>query len=214
MEHKVNLNEISDGTLYRLNDMARLGCNSCHGNSSCCHFAQDTITLDPFDIYELSLATGFNFEELFAKQLISLSPADKLLMPHLKFSSDGDACPFLEASGLCSIHAHRPGLCRLFPLARYFHDNTLHYIHQIHECPYSNAPKVKIKKWLGVTDAQQYENFLLRWNRIVSDTKNALEKAADNAELSARTTTFLKKYYFLPYDTSKDFYTQFQARDC
>lgn len=212
MEHKVNLNEISDGKLYTLNDMVRLGCDGCAGAASCCRFAEDTITLDPYDMYQLLLSTGLSFEALYARQLIALSPVDSLLLPHLHFSAETNFCPFLAENGRCNIHAHRPGLCRLFPLARYFENDTLRYILQIHECPNPVTPKVKVKKWLGVSNAEQYESFLLRWNRILTETKTQIAGAKDNAELSAITTVFLKRFYFTPYDAQKAFYEQFEDR--
>lgn len=212
MEHKVNLNEISDGKLYTKNDMVKLGCDGCNGVASCCRFAEDTITLDPYDMYQLLLGTGLSFEALYASGLISLSPVDGLLLPHLNFSAETSSCPFLAENGLCKIHAHRPGLCRLFPLARYFEGDTLHYILQIHECPNPVTPKVKIKKWLGIPDAEQYEGFLLCWNRILTETKAKLASAKNNAELSAVTTVFLKAFYFTPYDAKKAFFEQFEER--
>lgn len=211
MEHKVNLAEISDGKLYTINDMVSLGCNGCNGRASCCRFAEDTITLDPYDLYQLTAVTGLSFEALYTNQLISLSPVNALLLPHLNFSKTG-ACPFLAENGRCSIHACRPGLCRLFPLARYFENDVLYYLLQLHECPNPVTPKVKVKKWIGIPDAGQYERFLLRWNRILTDTKTQLANASDHAELSAHTTAFLRAYYFTPYDTERDFYTQFWER--
>lgn len=212
MEHKVNLEEISDGKLYTSNDMVKLGCDGCKGASSCCRFAEDTITLDPYDIFQLTVCTGLSFEALYAKQLIAISPVDGLLLPHLHFSAESDSCPFLAENGLCNIHSHRPGLCRLFPLARYFKDDSLYYILQIHECPNPVTPKVKVKKWLGIPNTEQYERFLINWNRILTETKTKLAKAADNAELSALTTAFLKTFYFTPYNTTEEFYSQFTER--
>ena len=69
MEHKVNLEEISDGKLYTKNDMVKLGCDGCSGKSSCCRFAEDTITLDPYDMYLLSTGEGLSFELLYAREL-------------------------------------------------------------------------------------------------------------------------------------------------
>ncbi len=212
MEHKVNLEEISDGKLYTRNDLVKLGCNGCGGASSCCRFAKDTITLDPYDIWQLAVGTRLSFEELYQKKLIALRPVDGLLLPHLNFSAETDACPFLDG-GRCRIHSHRPGLCRLFPLARYFKDDALFYILQIHECPNPVTPKIKIKKWLGLPEAEQYEDFLLRWNRLVTETKQQLAKASDTAELSALTTLFLKTFFFLPYDADAPFYAQFASRE-
>lgn len=212
MEHKVNLEEISDGKLYTLNDMVRLGCDGCQGDASCCRFAEDTITLDPYDFYQLAILPGLSFEALYTRQLIALNPADRLLLPHLNFSAKTNSCPFLEENGMCRIHACRPGLCRLFPLARYFKDNALYYILQIYECPNPVTPKVKLKKWLGIPDAEQYEGFLIRWNRLVTETKQRIEKASGHAEQSALTTAFLKIFFLTPYQTELPFYPQFEER--
>ena len=48
-----NLEEISDGKRYGLNDMVRAACNDCAGCSSCCEDMGESIILDPLDIYEL-----------------------------------------------------------------------------------------------------------------------------------------------------------------
>ncbi len=212
MEHKVNLEEISDGKLYTLNDMVRLGCDGCQGAASCCRFAEDTITLDPYDFYQLAILPGLSFEALYARQVISLKPENRLLLPHLSFSAETNSCPFLEENGTCRIHACRPGLCRLFPLARYFKDDSLYYILQIHECPNPVTPKVKLKKWLGIPEAEQYEGFLLRWNRLVTETKQRIEKASGHAEISALTTAFLKIFFLTPYQKELPFYPQFEER--
>ena len=45
-----NLEEISDGKRYGLNDMVRAACNDCAGCSSCCEDMGESILLDPLDI--------------------------------------------------------------------------------------------------------------------------------------------------------------------
>ena len=212
MQHKVNLDEISDGTLYTLNNMLRIGCDGCSGASSCCHFAEDTITLDPYDIYQLQQGTGLTFEALYAKQLIALSPVDGLLLPHLNFSTGTGSCPFLLDTGRCSIHAYRPGLCRLFPLARLVADDKVQYLLQIHECPCDTTPKTKIKKWLELPNAEQYEAYLILWNKVLTSTRKQLAAATGQAELTSITTTFLRDNYFAPYQTATDFYSQWKLR--
>ncbi len=212
MQHKVNLDEISDGTLYTSNDMLRIGCDGCNGAASCCRFAEDTITLDPYDIYRLQQGAGLTFEALYTKQLIALSPVDGLLLPHLNFSSGTGSCPFLLDTGRCSIHAYRPGLCRLFPLARLVDGGKVQYLMQIHECPCDTRPKTKIKKWLELPDIEQYEAYLIQWNEVLTVTRRQLSAAAGQAELTAITTTFLKNYYFIPYDISHSFYKQWKKR--
>ena len=212
MQHKVNLEEISDGNLYTKNDMVRIGCDSCGKDASCCRFAEDTITLDPYDIYQLHHATGLNFEALYSKQLIALSPVDGLLLPHLNFSKSSNSCPFLLENGRCSIHANRPGLCRLFPLARLIEADTVRYLIQIHECPCSVTPKTKIKNWLELPDIEHYEAYIIKWNKILATTRNRLAAASGQAELTIITTDFLRNYFFVPYDLSRSFYEQWEQR--
>ena len=222
MQHRINLEEISDGTLYTKNDMVRIGCDGCDKTASCCRFAEDTITLDPYDIYQLQLAVGLSFEALYSKQLVALSPVDGLLLPHLNFSTETGSCPFLLEHGRCSIHAHRPGLCRLFPLARLIDNDTVRYLIQIHECPCSVTPKTKIKKWLDLPEIERYETYIIRWNEVLSETRRQLtlsvqnERTADSSPsgtaLTTLTTNFLRTYFFTPYDTSRSFYEQWEQR--
>lgn len=211
MEHKVNLEEISDGKLYTLNDMVKLGCDGCNKTASCCRFAEDTITLDPFDFYQFFTGEGLSFEQLYGSGRIALSPVQGLLLPHLNFSKEEQACPFLKNDGLCKIHAHRPGLCRLFPLARYYEENRLYYILQIHECPNSVTPKTKVKNWIGLPNAEQYEDFLLSWHSLVLRVQEKIAAATDNQTISTVTTALLKLFFLTPY-AQEDFYEQFKTR--
>ena len=212
MEHRVNLEEISDGKLYTKNDLIKLGCDGCSGKSSCCRFAEDTITLDPYDMYLLGTGEGLSFELLYARELIALSPVQGLLLPHLNFAKENGTCPFLETDGLCRIHGNRPGLCRLFPLARYFEDDKLYYILQIHECPNPVTPKVKVKNWLGIPNLEQYEAFLMEWHRLVAKVQEKIATVPDNQTLQTVTTVFLKLFYLTPYGKDEDFFAQFQKR--
>ena len=53
MEREIDLGEVSDGKLYTSGDLVRIGCNDCTGCSECCRVVEDTILLDPYDIYQL-----------------------------------------------------------------------------------------------------------------------------------------------------------------
>lgn len=212
MEHNVNLEEISDGKLYTKNDMVKLGCNGCDGKASCCRFAEDTITLDPYDMYRLGTGEGLSFELLYSRALIALTPVKGLLLPHLNFSEETGTCPFLEFDGLCRIHGNRPGLCRLFPLARYFEEDKLYYILQIHECPNPVTPKVKVKNWLNIPNLEQYETFLTEWHALLDRIQKKITAATDIQTINTVTTVFLKLFYLAPYEKDEDFFSQFSQR--
>jgi len=142
----------------------------------------------------------------------ALAPVQGLLLPHLNFSEETGTCPFLETDGLCRIHGNRPGLCRLFPLARYFEEDKLYYILQVHECPNPVTPKVKIKNWMGIPNLERYEIFLTEWHALIADTQKKIAAATDNQTINTVTTVFLKLFYLTPYGKDEDFYTQFKQR--
>ena len=72
-----NLEEISDGKRYGLNDMVRAACNDCAGCSSCCEDMGESIILDPLDIYELTKNLNTTFENLLKGHDIAESENDR-----------------------------------------------------------------------------------------------------------------------------------------
>ena len=53
-----DLNDISDGKIYKENDMVRVAANDCAGCHACCEGMGDTIILDPLDVHRLCAITG------------------------------------------------------------------------------------------------------------------------------------------------------------
>ena len=150
MKRNVDINEISDGRLYSSGDMVKADCHDCKGCSACCRGMGNSIILDPMDIWRLHRGIKKDFAALLEENYIELGVVDGMILPNLKMDVQRDACPFLNDAGRCSIHSCRPGLCRLFPLGRYYEENGFKYFIQIHECSRKDRGKVKIKKWLGI----------------------------------------------------------------
>ena len=119
MRREATLEEISDGRLYQANDMVRADCQDCKDCFKCCCGCGDTIQLDPMDVSRISKGTGMSFEQLSGQNKIALTVVDGIVLPSMKMQEETDSCGFLNEQGRCSIHAYRPGICRLFPLGRY-----------------------------------------------------------------------------------------------
>ena len=162
--------------LFSGNDMAKLGCGECDGCSDCCRGMGQSIVLDPYDIYQLQKVTKQNFAQLM-QEFIELHVLDGLILPSIKMQDDTDACGFLDENGRCSIHADRPGLCRLFPLGRNYNEKGLRYFLLEDACRKQNRTKIKIKKWLEVNALPQYEKFLIEWHDF---RKQMQEKMIDS----------------------------------
>ena len=208
MIRDIDINEISDGKRYRSGDMVKIGCAECAGCSECCRLTDDTIILDPYDIYELCRGLGTTFDGLLSPDTpaIELGLADGLMLPHLKVRKDG-GCTFLNEEGRCTVHSFRPGFCRLYPLGRIYEDGSFTYFLQVNECPYPDKSKVKIKKWLGINNLPAYEVFVLKWHDLLEEAREEAKSLI--TELSHFLVSFLKRYYQTPYDLTRSFYEQF-----
>ena len=174
MKREGNLDSLTDGKLYRSSDMAKLGCNDCEGCSACCKGMGNSVVLDPYDVWRLSKGLSIPFVNMIGKQVM-LSVVDGLILPSLNMENETGVCPFLNQEGRCNIHAFRPGICRLFPLGRYYHEDGFSYVLMTGECKKENRTKVKIEKWIGESDMKAYENFVLQWKTILTDTRKKIE---------------------------------------
>ena len=170
-----------------------------------------SILLDPLDIYRLTGNLKVTFEELLADK-IELNVVDGLILPNLKMSAVHERCAFLDKEGRCSIHSFRPGICRLFPLGRYYENGGFQYFLQIHECKKENRTKVKVKKWIDTPDLKQNETYILNWHNFVIELQEQLMKMTDEDCVKKINLFVLQSFFIEPYDMKNDFYTQFDNR--
>lgn len=173
MRREVSMEEISDGKLYTANDLVKADCNDCRGCSDCCQKMGQSIVLDPLDIYRLTFGLRQKFEELLADKL-ELNVVEGIILPNLQMSGTEEKCAFLNAEGRCSVHAIRPGICRLFPLGRYYDGKSFQYFLQIHECKKENRTKVKVKKWIDTPDLKKNEKYISDWHYFLTDMQKTL----------------------------------------
>lgn len=205
------MDEVSDGKRYTANDMVKLGCQECAGCSSCCHDMGQSIVLDPYDIYRMCSELDWNFEQMMAGCL-ELNVVDGLILPNLRMMEGKNQCTFLSQQGRCRIHTARPGICRLFPLGRIYENDSFHYFLQVHECKKKNRTKVKISKWLETPQLKQYEQFIIRWHYYLKGLQHNISACQDETQLRQINMQMLNRFFVRPYDTTADFYIQFEQR--
>ena len=137
---------------------------------------------------------------------------DGIILPNLKMTGPEEACAFLTGEGRCGIHSARPGVCRLFPLGRYYEGRDFRYFLQVHECPRENRAKVKVRKWIDTPGIGVYEDYIRQWHYFLEDVEAILERDGSE-ELRRQVNLFLLKLFFAqPWETEKDFYPQFAER--
>ncbi|EEG72575.1 YkgJ family cysteine cluster protein [[Clostridium] hylemonae] len=209
MKRNVDLKDISDGRLYTANDMVRADCRDCEGCSACCRGMGSSIILDPLDIKRLCCGCSADFAGLM-ERYIELNVADGMIVPNLKMNGQEEACAFLDGSGRCGIHAFRPGICRLFPLGRYYEEKGFRYFLQIHECRKKDRGKIKVKKWLDTPDLKTYEQYTADWHGFLTDCQAAAE-TLDEEQARILNLYVLKTFYQTAYETEQ-FYSEFYGR--
>lgn len=211
MIRNIDINEISDGNRYSSNDMVKISCNDCKGCSSCCHDMGDSIILDPYDIYMLQKALNRSFESLLNKE-ISLRVVDYLITPHITMIPGRNCCAFLSDTGRCTIHDSRPGYCRLFPLGRIYENDSFSYFHQTQECTYENKSKIKIKKWLGISNLASYEQYILHYHNLTHKMVEAYGLDENEATAKSVNMLWLNTMFVNPYVIDASFYDQYYER--
>lgn len=197
--------------LYKAGDLVKADCGGCQGCSACCQGMGDSIKLDPLDVYRLETNLGLTFEELMNSHM-ELHITEGSILPNLRMQGTKECCTFLNEEGRCVVHGFRPGLCRLFPLGRYYEEGGFSYYLQSQECPKKNKTKIKVGRWLDMPDLKKYEEFAAAWHFLLKDIRNLLEENQDEQLTKELNMYVLNLFYTKPYESGADFYVQFEER--
>jgi Fe-S-cluster containining protein len=211
MKRNCSLEEISDGNLYELNDLVEVSCNGCKGSASCCHRMGNSIILDPYDIYRLTSSLDTTFEKLLIDK-IELNVVDGIILPNLKMTGMSESCAFLNQEGKCDIHSIRPGICRIFPLGRYYENHNFKYFLQQNECSNQSKTKMKVNKWIDTPDTEENSQFIIDWHYFLNDVESIIHNAQDEKLIKNLNMYLLNSFYVKAYDANMDFYLQFYDR--
>jgi uncharacterized protein len=106
----VDQESLSLDSRFRFHCQAALPCFN-----RCCH--TPTVILSPYDLLRLKQALGITSTALRERHTRQeIEPNSNLPLVFIDaFRSSGGDCPFLGEAG-CTVYAHRPAACRLFPL--------------------------------------------------------------------------------------------------
>lgn len=211
MLREIDLAEVSDGKLYTSRDMVKAGCDDCRGCCDCCKEMGKSVVLDPYDVFRLEAGLGQSFQELLTYAL-ELNVVDGIILPNLKMAGKAERCSFLDPEGRCSIHPHRPGFCRMFPLGRIYEEEGFHYFLQVHECPKQPKTKVKVSKWLDTPELKKYEAYVLSWHNFLKKAEKILGQFQNPEEAKNVSMYILKNFFLAPWDFTEDFYGQFEEK--
>lgn len=196
MYREIDENLITGDRLFCPDDPAPLFCNDCAGCSSCCENSAVMIILDAYDAKKLTEGLNYSFGAMLNLGMIQLQVIDGVVLPGLGTDENG-VCVFLDENGRCKIHAYRPGICRMFPLARIYHeDGSFSYFVQDGECQNNTGGPVKIREWLGIDDIEAYEKEVRSYHDRLVELRSRCASAPDAQTVTELQTIFLKENFF------------------
>lgn len=211
MRTKVDLNTISDGRVYDINDMVKADAGGCEGCSDCCHGVGDLVVLTPFDINEITRSLNTDLDDLMGNKIV-IKTENKIGLPHLMMLGENQGCAFLNDGGRCSIHLHRPNICRLFPLGRFYEDDDFKYFLQEGACSKPKLGKIKVKKWIGIDNYKENKKFILKWYKFLKALSFRVKFIRDEDELESVNKCILDNLYRISLGEGQDFYSVFYDR--
>lgn len=211
MKRNCKIEDISDGNLYEADDLVTVSCNGCKGAAVCCHGMGNSIILDPFDIYRLRKHLKKKLEELLL-QGVELNVVDGIILPNLKMTGQFEGCFFLNKEGKCTIHSVRPGICRIFPLGRYYENRNFKYFLQVNECDNISQTMMKVRKWVDTPDLKQYHQFLVEWHYFLNEVEERIKQEKEDTFIRNINMYVLNQFYIKEFEEEIDFYNQFFER--
>ncbi len=211
MKSYKTLEGISDGRLYDSEDWVAADAGGCKGCSACCHHVGDLVILTPFDVWGLRNYLKVSLEELLENNL-ELCEENKIFLPHLRMQGPSQRCSFLDEENRCKVHAHRPNICRLFPLGRVYEGNTFKYFLQAGNCQKTPLKDVKVKDWIAIEDYEQNKAFILAWHQLLKALAFRLKFVREVEECKGINEYLLDTFYHKLLEEPKDFYTAFWSK--
>lgn len=194
MKSNFDVNAVSDGRRYGENDLVRADAGGCEGCSACCEGVGELVAVTPRDAWALCRQLGLSFDALMTTHL-TLQQEGHLLLPYLKMTEVGGKCSFLGPDGRCTVHAARPDICRLFPLGRLYEGTDYSYFLQSGACVKPRLEKVKVKKWIGISDGAEYKTFILAWYQLKKALDFRFRFLREEGALADATDDVLNTFY-------------------
>lgn len=214
-----NMEEL-EKNLLDLDSEFHFKCRRC---GKCCK-NQDTIMFNTRDIYNIAHKLGKTMLEVVEEYAeVYIGHSSRIPIVHMVPTGPGRSCPLLK-DGRCSVHDCKPTVCALFPLGRVAisqkkddgnvdpHSFKIRYI--INDITCGSAKRVNtVRSWLEQFGIPEHDEFYLLWNEAIIESGELvrfLEEKQAPVPLLHLIWNFQINLLYLQYDTSLDFFPQFQ----
>lgn len=190
----------------KLDDTFLFRCKAC---GRCCQNRGD-ITLVPFDVFRLAGYFGRTPAEII-KRYCDRFEGENSRMPlvALRMEPPKRACPFLR-NKRCSVHKAKPGVCRMYPLARIYDLESTAKFYQIQTSCSHDPNSLTVREWIAdfADDDNEWAGRL--WNDTMLPLSAALQPKSSSLSLQQRDEMMgvIFQQLYLHYDTTMEFAPQ------
>ena len=205
---KMTHDEVMSAPTLGLNDTFPFKCKAC---GKCCKQRKDLL-LTPYDVFRLARYLGRTPEEIIERRCEVYEGCNSHL-PVVRIipQPPEDSCPYL-LKRRCSVHAAKPVLCRVFPLARINKASGVpeYYYSEDSGCQYAGNEPTTVREWVADVASEESERAAAAWTaavrRLAPVIFDGYEKWPDDQHTKILNALFVTLY--LPYDTTQDFALQ------
>jgi len=208
---------------YRIgiDDVFAFKCREC---GKCCRDRED-ILLNSRDVYNIATTLNLTHEQVIEKYCeVYIGQESQIPVVRLMPKGPNRNCPLLKGDR-CLVHSMKPTVCALFPLGRvvssehapedagFSRPYEIEYILNKATCG-SLKRKQTVRSWLEMFSISADDQFFIEWNKAVFKIITTVKQYKGRPFVTDKVMEMMWGAIFsalyADYDTSKDFYLQFQ----
>lgn len=181
----------------------------CRACGKCCQNRSD-ITLLAFDVYRLARYLGRTPAEIIGRYCERFEGENSgLPLVALCMEPPKRACPFLR-NKRCSVHKAKPGVCRMYPLARVYELESPAKYYQIQTSCNHDPDTLTVREWIGEFADEENERAGRLWNGTVMPLSAAVHRFSGSRGQRDEMRDVIFRQLYLGYDPGREFIPQFE----
>lgn len=203
----MSADEILNMPTLGLDDSFEFRCKAC---GKCCKNRED-ILLTPYDLFRIADFFGRTPDEI-VERYCEVYEGSKSHFPVVRVLPvyPNNSCPFLR-NRKCVVHAKKPVLCRVYPLARVSkgEEGGISYLFNGAGCKHEPR-SITVREWLGDVASEECEQAGKLWGEVIAAIHPVIQpdKLNVSADMRQQILNLIFIALWLKYDTQTPFIPQ------
>ena len=201
--------EIENLKLLGFYDTFEFTCKAC---GKCCKKRTDLI-LTPYDIFRIAGYLGRSALEILARYCeVYEGRQSHIPIVRVLPVPPSLTCPFLR-NNKCSVNEKKPGVCRVYPLARIYKNDSDGSRYYLNGASCKHEPKtITVKEWIGDFASEEAEQVGKVWSEIIHNVHHTIQsqKLKELPEVWKRVFDSMFDAFYAKYDIQQPFIPQLE----